>query len=166
MSVVTEARQDALTLTEAMAFIWAEADLLDAKRYPEWLALWRAEGLYIVPIDPDTEDFAATLNYHYDDAAMREARVKRLGSKASMSVSAAARTVRTVSRFRIAETEGARTQVRCAQHLVECKSGRERLYAADLTYDLIREPDGVKLLRKVVRLVNSTEALGGVAYLL
>jgi 3-phenylpropionate/cinnamic acid dioxygenase small subunit len=166
MSVTIEARQDTLTLTEAMAFIWAEADLLDAKHYAEWLTLWRAEGLYVVPIDPDTEDFEATLNYHYDDAGMREARVKRLGSKTSMSVSAAARTVRTVSRFRIVEAEGARTRVRCAQHLVECKSGRERLYAADLTYDLVRDPGGVKLLRKVVRLVNATEALGGVAYLL
>lgn len=153
------------TLNEAIEFIWTEADLLDAKSYLEWLDLWREDGVYVVPIDPITEDFESQLNYVYDDAEMRQARIRRLMGGSSMSAAAAARTVRTLSRFRAVEADGAPLRVRCAQHLVECKRGVERLYAADVTYDLVREGGGLKFLRKVVRLVNSTEALAGVAYL-
>ncbi|CAN7306089.1 hypothetical protein LJR225_001674 [Phenylobacterium sp. LjRoot225] len=166
MIAMTEARPDALTLAEATAFIWAEADLLDAKLYPEWLSLWRPDGVYVIPIDPETEDFEGALNYIYDGAEMREARVRRLCGKSSISVTSAARTVRSLSRFRILQSDAERTRIRCAQHLVECKRGQQRLYAADVTYDLVREAGAVKLLRKVVRLINSTEALGGVGYLL
>ena len=166
MSLAIDAGVSAPTLQEAMEFIWSEADLLDSKSYAEWLELWREEGIYVVPIDPETEDFAATLNYAYDDAEMRQARVKRLTGTSAISVTAAARTVRTVSRFRQLEVEGAQIRVRCAQHLIECKRGVQRLYAGDLTYDIVRDAGSLKLLRKVVRLINSTEALGGIAYLL
>jgi len=166
MNAVQPAPQGAVTVWEAAEFIWAEADLLDARLHDEWLELWRPEGLYVIPIEPDAEDFEASLNYAYDDETMRRARVQRLGSKHSMSVVAAARTNRTLSRFRILQADDDRATVRCAQHLVESKRGEERLYAADVTYELARHDGGLKLLRKVVRLINSTEALGGIAYLL
>ncbi|HKR87107.1 MAG TPA: aromatic-ring-hydroxylating dioxygenase subunit beta [Phenylobacterium sp.] len=166
MSLSTDAGLSAPTLNEAIEFIWTEADLLDAKDYREWLTLWRQDGIYVVPIDPATEDFEAQLNYAYDDAEMRLARVNRLMGGSSMSAVAAPRTVRTVSRFRRLGGEGARLQVRCAQLLVEHKRDVERCYAADVTYDLVREEQGLKLARKVVRLVNAAEALAGIAYLL
>lgn len=95
------ARSVLTRLTRAMQFIWREAGLLDCKDYRSWLALWSDEGHYVVPIDPLAKDFAATLNYAYDDRAMRELRVQRMLAGYSPSVSDAARTVRTVSRFTI-----------------------------------------------------------------
>ena len=84
---------------KAVQFIWREADILDRKDYRAWLELWSPEGFYVVPIDPLATDFAATLNYAYDDHHMRALRVQRLSSGYSPSVTDAARTVRTVSRF-------------------------------------------------------------------
>ncbi len=164
-----------------MEFIWLEADLLDSHAYQEWLALWTATGLYVIPIDRESDNYAAHLNIVYDDHAMRAARVQRLASGLSMSASPAARTVRTASRFRRLEDANGCAVIRCAQHLVEYKYDRTRLLAADVTYHLTRTrgpldapgPLGAPsaagawaLERKVVRLVNSDDALFGIGYLL
>ncbi|HEX7912089.1 MAG TPA: aromatic-ring-hydroxylating dioxygenase subunit beta [Paraburkholderia sp.] len=84
------------TFTRAVQFIWREADMLDRRDYHAWLDLWDPQGHYVVPIDPHTTDFAATLNYAYDDQHMREMRVQRMTSGYLASASDA---VRTVSRF-------------------------------------------------------------------
>lgn len=166
MSAETVVGANPPTLDAAIEFIWTEADLLDSKCYLDWLDLWCEEGIYVIPIDPATEDFEGSLNYLYDDAEMRKARVIRLLNNFSISATSAPPTIRTVSRFRLMETEGARLRVRCAQHLVECKRGLERLYAADLTYDLVWDAGALKIQRKLVRLINASDALAGIAYLL
>ena len=79
-------------LAQAIEFIWREAELLDHKNYAEWATLWSDSGKYIVPIDPDTEDFEANLNYAYDDARMRDLRIERL--TAGYSPSAVRRSMR------------------------------------------------------------------------
>ena len=153
-------------LQEAIEFIWLEADLLDAQDYPQWLALWTPTGHYVIPIERDGDDHAAQLNIVYDDHAMRAARIKRLTSGLSMAASPSARTVRTVSRFRrLADVDGA-AEIRCAQHLVEYKYDRTRILAADVTFRLVRAGAGLAIERKVVRLVNSDDALFGMGYLL
>jgi 3-phenylpropionate/cinnamic acid dioxygenase small subunit len=163
MSVVTET---GISLQEAAEFIWREADILDDLAYRDWLKLWAVDGLYIVPIDRDATDHAAALNILHDDQTMREARVKRLLSGFSMSSAPPARTVRTVSRFRVMEQEMDALTLRAAQHLVEYKYERTRLLAADVTYRLVRAGDELALDRKVVRLINSDDALFGIGYLL
>jgi len=156
----------AIDLNEATEFIWREADLLDSQNYLEWLALWTMTGHYVIPIERDENDHAAQLNIVYDDYAMRAARVQRLTSGVSMSAAPSARTVRMVSRFRAhGDVDGA-SVIRCAQHLVEYKYDRTRILAADLTYRLVPTGTGVAIERKVVRLINSDEALFGIGYLL
>lgn len=155
-----------IELQEAIEFIWLEADLLDAQDYPGWLALWTPSGHYVIPIERGDDDPAAHLNIVYDDHAMRTARVQRLSSGLSMSASPSARTVRTVSRFRRLDAADGTAVIRCAQHLVEYKYDRTRILAADVTYRLVRVGNALALDGKIVRLVNSDEALFGIGYLL
>jgi len=77
-------------LQEAIEFIWREADLLDRHDYNAWLALWTEEGRYVIPIDRGDVDPETALNVAYDDATMREARVKRLSSAAALSAAPSA----------------------------------------------------------------------------
>jgi len=158
-----------IELQDAVEFIWLEADLLDRQDYSEWLALWTATGHYVIPIDRDSEDYAAQLNIVFDDHAMRAARVQRLKSGLSMCASPSARTVRTASRFRRLGDAHGTTVIRCAQHLVEYKYDRTRILAADVTYHLTRAHGAggaLALENKIVRLVNSDDALFGIGYLL
>jgi 3-phenylpropionate/cinnamic acid dioxygenase small subunit len=153
-------------LSAAIEFIWLEADLLDHKLYTDWLLLWDADGKYVVPIDPNETDFENSLNYAYDDAAMRDMRVRRLTSGQSMSASHAAQTLRSVSRFRLlAENGDGCLHIRCAQNLVEYKYDKHRTYAANVTWVLRPHEESFRIVSKIVRLINSTDALSGMTFL-
>ncbi|SMG56232.1 aromatic-ring-hydroxylating dioxygenase subunit beta [Paraburkholderia susongensis] len=152
-------------LAAAAELIWREARLLDDKAYTEWLTLWGNEGFYTVPIDPKTTDFAATLNYIYDNAKMRRLRVERMSGGHSAAASVAARTVRTVSRFTLEAVEETVVTVRSAQVIVACKRGVNTVFATDLTHrlDLGAQP---RILDKTARLVNSVDVLDAIGFLL
>lgn len=166
MNVMISPVTKGIALADAVEAIWLEADLLDRCDYESWLSMWTATGTYVVPTDITvTEDYGSRLNHAFDDGAMRRMRVDRLVGGHAISSTPAARTVRTVSRFRMLESGADLCVVRCAMHLVEYKFERQRLYAADVTYKLKLEEGILKLEEKVVRLVNAADALGSLSYL-
>jgi 3-phenylpropionate/cinnamic acid dioxygenase small subunit len=154
------------TFAGAIEFIWREAELLDRKDYQAWLSLWEPAGIYVVPIDHDTTDFAATLNYAYDDQDMREKRVQRMTSGYSASASDAARTVRTVSRFTLSSETSGEVEVNSAQIIVAYKRGKSTLFAAELTHRISFASGEPRIVQKVIRLIDSTETLSAIGFLL
>ncbi|QJP69811.1 aromatic-ring-hydroxylating dioxygenase subunit beta [Burkholderia glumae] len=154
------------TFTRALRFIWREAEMLDRREYREWLTLWDEAGHYVVPIDRTTTDFAATLNYAYDDHEMRAKRVERMTSGHSASAADAARTVRTVSRFTLASRDANTIEMRSAQIVIAYKRAATTIFAADVAHTLRFEGGEARLVQKVIRLIDSTEALNAIGFLL
>ena len=158
-------RIDARALLHDVAeFIWAEAELLGRKDYDDWLALWLPDGHYTLPIG-DTEDFDNALNLCHDNAHMRRERIVRFQQGFSISSAPPARTIRTVSRFVIEKAEGDTITVRSAEHVIEDKFGRQRVWAADMLHTLVRTDDGFRIRDKVVRILNSDGMLNSFSYL-
>lgn len=154
------------TLQDAIAFIWAEGEILDNKDYAAWSALWDDAGKYVIPIDPATSDFDSTLNYVNDDARMRKMRIERLSSGFSMSAADASATVRTISRFRLVSCADGIAEVTSAQVVVGYKRGKHTLFAANLTHRIALGQGKPKLLQKVVRLINAEDSLSALGFLL
>jgi len=152
-------------LAQAIEFIWREAELLDRKDYAQWSDLWSEEGIYVVPI-AEGDDFDAHLNYAYDDARMRALRIERLSAGFSPSAVDAAKTVRSVSRFRLVEAAGDLVEVHSAQILYAYKRGVHTPFVADLEHRIRFNAEGPRLVRKVVRLINAQDALGAIGFLL
>ena len=153
-------------LNQVTAFIWQEADMLDHGDFVDWLDLWTEDATYIIPIDPLETDFENTLNYAYDNHHMRQLRVTRLTSGESISTTPRARTVRSQSRFRLLADEGGVVTVRCAQNLREFRKDVLKQYTADVTFQLERSGDSFKIQRKLIQLINSTDTLAGIGYIL
>ncbi|RDU96231.1 aromatic-ring-hydroxylating dioxygenase subunit beta [Trinickia dinghuensis] len=155
------------TFARAVEFVWREAEMLDRRDYRAWLDLWDPTGVYVVPIDPTATDFSATLNYVYDDRDMREKRVQRMLSGYSASASDAARTVRTMSRFTRESGSTETLELKSAQVVAAYKRGATTLFAADVTHQLRIDTEGdIRIAAKVVRLIDSTEALSAIGFLL
>ncbi|MGW0653045.1 aromatic-ring-hydroxylating dioxygenase subunit beta [Streptomyces umbrinus] len=150
----------------AVSLIWREAHLLDARRYEEWDELWSEGGEYVVPIDREATDFASRLNLVYDDDRMRRMRIERLTGGLSISAAAAARTVRSVSRFVVTERDPDAIGICSAQILVGYKREETFVLAADVTHRLVFGPDGPRILRKIVRLANSEDTVTASGFLL
>ena len=143
-----------------------EADLLDQGEFHEWLTLWQPQGMYIIPVDRQTTDFANALNYAYDNQAMREKRVHRLYSGESISTTPRARTIRMIGRHRLIEASDQRVEIRCAQFLYEYRKGKEHHYVADLSYTLVPQGERFLIAQKVVRLINADDYLHSIGYIL
>ncbi len=154
------------TFARAIEFIWREAEILDKRDYRAWLELWDSQGFYVVPIDPEATDFAATLNYAYDDHHMRELRVQRMTSGYSASASDAARTVRTVSRFTLSSDSADLVEVKSSQIIIAYKRGVSTIFAADVSHKISMASGEPRLVEKVIRLIDSTEALSAIGFLL
>ncbi|AQS83848.1 MAG: aromatic-ring-hydroxylating dioxygenase subunit beta [Acetobacter aceti] len=155
-----------IALDQAIELVTQEADLLDHGEFTQWLSLYTTDGLYIVPIDPSGDDFEKTLNYAYDNAHMRKLRVQRLLGGRAISAMPPARTVRLLGRYRLLDSSDTWCKLRCAQILTELRQGRERYYAANITFVLVQTDTGLKIDRKIIRLLTSTEALTAVSYIL
>ncbi|CAB4920656.1 MAG: hypothetical protein F2825_07185 [Actinobacteria bacterium] len=150
----------------AVELVWHEADLLDRKEYAAWDALYTADGHYVIPIDPTTEDFENTLNMVYDDARMRAMRVTRMTEGHAIAALDAAATVRTVSRFVPVAVTDTEVELRSAQVLVAYKRGRHDLWAGEVTHRIRLSPDGDRIALKVIRLVDSADAVPAAGFLL
>lgn len=151
-------------LSQVTEFLWREADILDRKDYDVWLTLWEPSGFYTLPIG-DTEDFANALNLCHDNDKMRRDRVARFQQGFSISSAPPAQTVRTVSRIVIEKAEAEVITLRSAEHVIEDKFGRQRIWAANMTHKLVVTQDGFAIRAKVVRLLNSDGMLNSFSYL-
>ncbi|SFS72076.1 aromatic-ring-hydroxylating dioxygenase subunit beta [Saccharopolyspora flava] len=152
-------------VSRAIELVWREAELLDRKDYRAWQELYAEDGVYAIPIDRDAEEFDDVLNMAYDDARMRRLRVDRMTEGYAIAAVDSAITVRTVSRFVPTAVSDAEVSLRAAQVLVAYKRGTHDLWAADVDYT-IRLGERDSLVRKVIRLVNSEDAVPAAGFLL
>jgi 3-phenylpropionate/cinnamic acid dioxygenase small subunit len=151
----------------AIELIWREAALLDAKDYLAWESMYTDDARYVVPIDPDTEDFESSLNMVYDDKRMRRLRVERMLQGYSPSAVAAARTVRVVSRFTVESVDDHTVTLKSAQILSAFKRDTFSTIGAELTHQVCLADDGAdKIALKVARLIDSQDAVGAFGFLL
>jgi p-cumate 2,3-dioxygenase beta subunit len=89
-------------------FLYQEAALLDAWRLDEWLALFTADGRYLVPTtDLPDGDPQKDLVFIDDDMVRLRARVERLKSRHGHREYPSSRTRRFISNIRIEVEDGA-----------------------------------------------------------
>ena len=156
-------------VARAVDLVNREAELLDRTEYHVWEKLFTEDGIYVIPIDRDTDDFAGTLNIVYDDARMRQMRIARMTEGYAIAAVDSARTVRTVARFVAESVSDTEVVLRSAQTLVAYKRGNHDLWAADLVHRIQLSPegpDGDRIALKVIRLINSDEAVPAAGFLL
>lgn len=152
----------------ALQIIWHEAALLDRKDYPAWEGLFSDDAYYVIPIDPDTNDFENTLNLIYDDKRMRSLRVQRMIQGFAPSAVAAATTARVVSRFEVLSVSDLDVTVRSAQIITAHKRNQTDTVGAELTHSirLSESIEGDRIALKVARLINSEDAIKASGYLI
>lgn len=153
-------------LTRVIELVWLEAEALDRKDYEPWKNMYSKDGIYVVPIDPETEDYDNTLNMVYDDARMRDMRVTRMTEGYAIAAVDAARTVRTISRFVPLSISDTEVTLRSVQVLVAYKRGSHDLWASENTYTVRLSPSGDQIVKKVVRLIDSEGAVPAAGFLL
>jgi 3-phenylpropionate/cinnamic acid dioxygenase small subunit len=158
--------------TEAEDFLFHEAELLDQRRYDEWLKLFTADGIYWLPME-DGSDPQLVPSILYDDKKMMQMRVHQFG-KRHYSQRPPSRTVHAISNVTVAA--GAHDNeaiVRCVAMVTELREGdylqrglgEQRLFSGHCEYRLRQEEQLAIVMKKLV-LINRESPIVNLSFLL
>ena len=136
-------------------FLYCQAEILDEKRWDEWLALFTEEGHYWMPVTEDQPDGEGVPNIFWENLNMMKMRIRRNTHPQAHSQAPPNRLCHVVSNV-IVESEDpngdivVRARFHCAEYLrygIRNFTGRYRHYLKKAT-------DGYRIALQRVDLVN------------
>ena len=135
---------------EVEQFLYAEAALLDARKYRDWLGLIADDIHYWMPIrrtmtlsDIDREfTKPGDMAYFDDDRAILEMRVKKLEAGSAWSEDPPSRSRHFVSNVRILDVAGAEITLEACFHLYRTRLERDVDSWVGRRVDVLRRTDG------------------------
>lgn len=142
-----------VTRAEVEDFFYAEADILDAWRYDDWLALFEPGARFEVPAtDWKGESAFASGSFVTDDWDLLRARVKRLKSRKAHAENPPSRTHRMVTNVRLHEHDDpALLRVTAAFLIHRARDGEFDPYAGRYDHLLVVDGEGLRFrLRRAV----------------
>jgi 3-phenylpropionate/cinnamic acid dioxygenase small subunit len=138
-------------------FLYRQAEILDERRWDEWLGLFAADGRYWMPADETQTTGDGVPNIFYEDLDLMKVRVGRLGHPRAWSQQPPNRTSHIVSNV-VIEREDAKTGdvvVRSKFHVAEFRLDQLRHFLGRYRHHLKRTPSGYKIALQRVDLVNA-----------
>lgn len=145
--------------------LYEEAERIDERRFAAWLELYTQDAIYWVP-QGDEDDHVHRVSIAYDDHRRLHERVLRLTSGFAYSQDPPSRTCHVIGNVRVSgESEGAIT-VTSNQIVTEVRRNVQSIYTGRFEHELVEAGDGLRIRRKVIRLMNSDVPLGNVTFLI
>ncbi|MDT5077723.1 MAG: hypothetical protein QOJ80_2360 [Mycobacterium sp.] len=151
---------------ELLSFLYLEARLADEGRYSEWESLWD-EGddvVYRVPMHPD-DDPRTTLAYINDNRRRIKSRVAQLNTGNRHSQTPPSIMRRVISNSEVVEESADTVTVESNFALFEYRI-RQRFWAGRVSHTIRRSPDGPRLVRKIVHLIDAGGPVETLAFLI
>jgi 3-phenylpropionate/cinnamic acid dioxygenase small subunit len=152
------------TRQDLIDFVVKEAQLLDAKRFEEWNALFTDDAYYWVPLVPDQPDGINHTSHMYEDKLLRDLRIERLKSPRAFSQLPPSRChhllqTPTVETF---DEAANRYVVRTEFHYTEAQADDLQFYVGTCFHHLVDQGGQLKMTLKRVNLINCDAALPAV----
>ncbi len=144
------------TLREVEQFLYRQAELLDEKRWDDFIELFADDGLYWMPAAPEQTTGEGVPSIFYEDRNLMTVRMKRVMHPHAWSQSPAWGTSHLVSNVAI-EKEDPRTgevTVRARFHMMEFRRDASRHFAGTYRHQLLRTKDGYCIKLQRVDMVN------------
>ena len=155
----------AIDRTVFEAFLFAEARLLDTRRFRDWMALFAEDGTYWVPATADQQSPFNQVSLFYDDRDLMKTRVDRLEHPRIHIQTPPSRTAHLVGNVMVDEADDAKGHyvVSSTVIMVEYRDDQQRIFAGRQTHTLRRNGDGFSIVQKRVDLINCDSAFEAMA---
>lgn len=137
-------------------FLFLEAELLDERRYDDWLDLYSGEAIYWVPANDFDGDPARKVSIYYDDHRRLKERVIRLKSPRFWAQNPPSRTARSVTNVRVSRDD-ADLLVSSKFMLMELRHGISTSFAGSYRHRLAETAGGFHIRRKEVLLIQNDQ---------
>ena len=149
---------------QLIAFVVAEARLLDQQHYEEWVELFADDGFYWMPLAPGQTDPRLHTSLMYEDKLLLKVRVERLKGARTYSQQPRSRSHHLLQTPTVEARDDAKGEYRVFTpfHYVETRLDEQQLYAGWATHELVVEGDALRIRLKRVELVNCDAAHGNI----
>lgn len=164
MSTLSTSRST--VMEDVTTFIVQEARLLDELRYEEWEQLWTDDALYWVPANGEDIDPDRQMSIIYDNRSRLGLRVRQLATGKRHSQMPRSSLRHLISNYEILEDNGDEVVVGANTIIFETSGRGDTLWGGRLQYKLRRDGSSFKMAYKKVTLVNNSEALYTMAFLI
>lgn len=150
----------AFTDAQLIAFVYAEARMLDEQRFDDWLNLFTEDAYYWMPLAPGQQDAKLHASLMYEDKLLLRVRVERLAGARTFSQQPRSRSHHLLQQPSIeqADRDAGRYTLRTVFHYVETRLDRQDLYAGWATHELVTQEEQLRIRLKRVDLVNCDAA--------
>lgn len=145
--------------SEVQALLFLEARLLDERRFEEWLTLFTADALYVLPIKDGDRGEPSLIR---DTRSSMEERVYRLTRTLANAQTPPSRTQHDVTNVEVLESEESAVLVACHQSVHELREGdvfhigrgQARTFHARSRYRLVRTDGTLQIQEKRCELLD------------
>ena len=147
---------------QLIAFVLAEARLLDEMRFHDWLQLFTEDGHYWMPLAHGQTETKLHASLMFEDKLLLKIRVERLHGARTYSQQPRSRCHHLLQQPTVESRDDAAGvyTTRTAFHYVETRIDEQTLYAGWATHTLVQVDGGLRIRLKRVDLVNCDAAFG------
>lgn len=150
---------------EIEQFLYLEAELLDARKYNEWLELVTDDCIYWMPngreeIDPEKE-----ASLIYDDLNLLKLRIARMNHPMVHAQTPPSRLAHVVGNIRIQPEGDSVVKVRSNFTMLESRLGEQRTFGGSFEHTLRRENGSWRIAFKRIDLVNNDGVFRNLVFL-
>jgi benzoate/toluate 1,2-dioxygenase subunit beta len=145
---------------EIEQFLFAEARLLDERQFIEWAELFTDDGLYWVPATWDQANGESHVSLIHERKPVLRIRVKRLIHEGTVAQWPVSRTQHHLTNISEQASSSDEVKVSCSLLFTEFRRSDQRIFSADVRYNLWRTAEGLRIARKEVRLINAEAESG------
>lgn len=161
-----------LSRSNAEAFLFREARLLDEGRLDDWLALFTDKCLYWLPILEDASELEPSIIY--DDRTRLAERIFRLNETRAYAQEPPSRTQHNISNVEVVESAGSNARVLCNLTLFEVRIGdasqldlgHPQVLAGRCEYLLVGRAADLRIARKRVLLLTRDLPLMNLSFII
>lgn len=154
-------------LRDIELFLIHEADLIDQRRYEEWLDLFTDDCRYWIPLEENQTDPKNTISLVYDDRKLLETRVRRLGKDSMHAQAPHSRTLHVIGNLVVdAEAKNDLIAVRSNQIITEYRHNSIRILAGQVFHRLESQNDRFRIAHKQINLIDSEGEHRGIPIIL
>jgi len=144
------------TLREVEQFLYRQAQLLDEKRWGDYIELFAEDGMYWMPASPEQATGDGVPSIFYEDRNLMTVRMKRVTHPHAWSQSPMWGTSHLVGNIAIEreDVDSGELAVRSRFHMMEFRRDASRHFAGTYRHQLVRENGDYRIKLQRVDMVN------------
>ena len=137
-------------------FLFQQAEILDDRRWDDWLSIFTDDGIYWMPAEEGQEVGEGQPNIFWEDQYLMEMRIRRINHPYAHSQRAGHRTSHVVSNVMIQSEDDATGEVIVTSrfHMVEYRLEDQRFFGGKYTHTLVNTDDGYRIRLQRVDIAN------------